>query len=123
MQNLASEQRRQRMDVARQIAEAGAGILEVRAKGEAEAQQIEQATLTPLFVQHEAAELYRDLAQEKDEGADLASKARVVLVIPTRSDRAGVPNIYSGGKGDSKEQKGDAKDAKPKAATDKGVIQ
>ena len=97
VQNLASEQRRQRMEVARQIAEAGASILEVRAKGEAEAQQIEQATLTPLFVQHEAAELYRDLAQEKDEGGETAGKAKVVLVIPTRGDRAGVPNIYQGG--------------------------
>jgi len=86
VQNLASEQRRQRMDV-----------LEVRAKGEAEAQQIEQATLTPLFVQHEAAELYRDLAMEKDEGTEKAGKAKVVLVIPTRGDRAGVPNIYQGG--------------------------
>jgi hypothetical protein len=97
VQNLASEQRRQRMEFARQIAEAGASILEVRAKGEAEAQQIEQATLTPLFVQHEAAELYRDLAMEKDEGTEKAGKAKVVLVIPTRGDRAGVPNIYQGG--------------------------
>lgn len=97
IQNLASEQRRQRMEVERQIAEARAGIREVRAKGEAEAQQIEQATLTPLFVQHEAAELYRDLAMEKDEGNETAGKARVVLVIPTRGDRAGVPNIYQGG--------------------------
>lgn len=107
VQNLASEQRRQRMEVARQIAEAGASILEVRAKGEAEAQQIEQATLTPLFVQHEAAELYRDLAMEKDEGTETAGKAKVVLVIPTRSDRAGVPQIYQGGAGNP--EKGAAK--------------
>jgi hypothetical protein len=93
VQNLASEQRRQRMEVERQIAEARASILGVRAKGEAEAQQIEQETLTPLYVQHEAAELYRDLAAEKDEGTETAAKARVVVVIPTRSDRAGVPNI------------------------------
>jgi hypothetical protein len=53
--------------------------------------------LTPLYVQHEAAELYRDLAQEKDEGSSVAAKAKVVLVIPTRGDRAGVPNIYQGG--------------------------
>jgi hypothetical protein len=96
VQNLASEQRRQRMDVARQIAEQGASILEVKAKGEAEAQQIEQMTLTPLFVQHEAADLYRDLALEKDEGGETAGKARVIVVIPTRSDRAGVPNVYQG---------------------------
>lgn len=97
VQNLASEQRRQRMIVEQQIAESRAGIKEVRAKGEAEAQQIEQVTLTPLFVQHEAAELYRDLAREKDEGNEAAAKARVILVIPTRGDRAGVPNIYQGG--------------------------
>ncbi|MEJ7735050.1 MAG: SPFH domain-containing protein, partial [Polyangiaceae bacterium] len=78
VQNLASEQRRQRMEVARQIAEAGASILEVRAKGEAEAQQIEQATLTPLFVQHEAAELYRDLAMEKDDVLSVPVQAAVI---------------------------------------------
>ena len=116
VQNLASEQRRQRMDVARQIAEAGASILEVRARGEAEAQQIQQATLTPLFVQHEAADLYRDLAMEKDEGTEVAGKARVVLVIPTRSDRAGVPNVYQGG-GAKTDAKQDAKqDAKKDGA-------
>lgn len=96
VQNLASEQRRQRMEVEGQIAQARAGIREVRAKGEAEAQQIEQATLTPLFVQHEAAELYRDLAAEKEKGEG-GAKAKVVVVIPTRSDRAGVPQIYQGG--------------------------
>ncbi len=105
VQNLASEQRRQRMVVEQQIAESRAGIKEVRARGEAEAQQIEQATLTPLFVSHEAAELYRDLAREKDEGNETAAQARVILVIPTRGDRAGVPNIYQGGGG----PKGDAK--------------
>lgn len=60
--NLAAEQRRQRREVERQIAESNAAIREVRARGEAEAQQIEQETLTPLFVQHEAADLYRALA-------------------------------------------------------------
>lgn len=94
IENLASEQRRQRMIVEQQIAEARAGIREVKARGEAEAQQIEQLTLTPLYVQHEAAELYRELATEGSEGA---SKAKVVVVIPTRSDRAGVPHIFQGG--------------------------
>ncbi len=93
VQNLASEQRRQRMEVERQIAEARAGIREVRARGEAEAQQIEQATLTPLYVQHEAAELYGALAEDKKDGG---SKARVIVVIPTRTDRAGVPQIFQG---------------------------
>lgn len=93
VQNLASEQRRQRMEVERQIAESRAGIREVRARGEAEAQQIEQQTLTPLFVQHEAAELYAELADDKKEGG---AKARVVVVIPTRVDRAGVPQIFQG---------------------------
>lgn len=96
IQNLASEQRRQRMVVEQQIAESRAGIREVKARGEAEAQQIEQRTLTPLFVQHEAAELYRELANEKTDGEG-AAKAKVVVVIPTRSDRAGVPNIFQGG--------------------------
>ncbi len=95
IQNLAAEQRRQRMVVEQQIAEARAGIREVKARGEAEAQQIEQRTLTPLFVQHEAADLYRELANEKTDGEG-AAKAKVVVVIPTRSDRAGVPNIFQG---------------------------
>jgi hypothetical protein len=112
VQNLASEQRRQRMEVERQIAEARASIREVRAHGEAEAQQIEQATLTPLFVQHEAAELYAALADDKKEG----SKARVVVVVPTRTDRAGVPQIFQGDAKDpsatiSKDGKGASKDA------------
>ena len=94
--NLAAEQRRQRREVERQIAEANAEIREVRARGEAEAQQIEQETLTPLFVQHEAADLYRALADETDD-EDGVARARVVIVMPTRPDRAGVPRIYEGG--------------------------
>ena len=94
--NLAAEQRRQRMEVQQQIAVAEAQIREIRARGEAEAQEIEQATLTPLFVQHEAAELYRTLADEQDDD-DGVAKANVVVVVPTRSDRAGVPRIYEGG--------------------------
>lgn len=94
--NLAAEQRRQRMEVQRQIAAAEAAIREIRAGGEAEAQQIEQATLTPLFVQHEAAELYRALADDEDDD-DGTAQARVVVVVPTRADRAGVPHIYQGG--------------------------
>ena len=79
----------------RQIAESNAAIREVRARGEAEAQQIEQETLTPLFVQHEAADLYRALADETED-EDGVARARVVIVMPTRSDRAGVPRIYQG---------------------------
>ena len=94
--NLAAEQRRQRREVERQIAEANAQIREVRARGAAEAQHIEQETLTPLFVQHEAAELYRALADETDD-EDGVARANVVVVVPTRSDRAGVPRIYQGG--------------------------
>jgi regulator of protease activity HflC (stomatin/prohibitin superfamily) len=93
--NLAAEQRRQRREVERQIAEANAQIREIRARGEAEAQQIEQATLTPLFVQHEAAELYRALADDEADEDGVAA-ARVVVVVPTRNDRAGVPRIYQG---------------------------
>ena len=94
--NLAAEQRRQRREVERQIAEANAQIREVRARGAAEAQHIEQETLTPLFVQHEAAEVYRPLADETDDEHGVA-RARVLVVMPTRSDRAGVPRIYQGG--------------------------
>ncbi len=93
--NLAAEQRRQRMQVQRQIAEAEASIREIRAGGEAEAQAIEQATLTPLFVQHEAADLYRALADEEAD-EDGVAQANVVIVVPTRSDRAGVPHIFQG---------------------------
>ena len=67
----------------------------MRARGEAEAQQIEQETLTPLFVQHEAADLYRSLADEEDDD-DGVARARVVIMMPTRADRAGVPRIYEG---------------------------
>ncbi|MCB9615162.1 MAG: hypothetical protein H6721_18205 [Sandaracinus sp.] len=94
--NLAAEQRRQRREVELQIASANAQIREIRARGEAEAQQVEQETLTPLFVQHEAAELYRELADEVDDDDGVAA-ARVVVVLPTRNDRAGVPRIYEGG--------------------------
>ncbi len=94
--NLAAEQRRQRMEVQRRIAESQAQIREIRAQGESEAQHIEQATLTPLFVQHEAAELYRTLADEEDDD-DGVAHAQVVLVVPTRPDQAGVPRIYQGG--------------------------
>jgi regulator of protease activity HflC (stomatin/prohibitin superfamily) len=93
--NLAAEQRRQRMDVERRIAELRAEIRETRAGGEARAQQIEQETLTPLYVQHEAAELYHALADETDDD-DGVAQARVVVVVPTRPDRAGVPRIHAG---------------------------
>lgn len=93
--NLAAEQRRQRMEVQEQIAQAQAEIREIRARGEAEAQHLEQATLTPIFVQHEAAELYRALGDEVDDD-DGVAQARVVVVVPTRTDRAGVPRIYNG---------------------------
>lgn len=91
--NLAAEQRRQRTEVERQIAVARAQIREIRAGGESRAQQIEQETLTPLFVQHEAAELYTALADETDDENGVA-QARVVVVVPTRTDRAGVPRVY-----------------------------
>jgi hypothetical protein len=91
--NLAAEQRRQRMDVERQIALARAEIRETRAGGEARAQQIEQETLTPLFVQHEAAELYTALADDVADD-DGVARATVVVVVPTRPDRAGVPRVY-----------------------------
>ncbi|MFK7987646.1 MAG: SPFH domain-containing protein [Sandaracinaceae bacterium] len=93
--NLAAEQRRQRMEVQERIAQASAEIQEIRARGEAEAQQIQQETLTPLYVQHEAADLYRSLADDTDDD-DGVARARVVLVVPTRPDRAGVPHIYAG---------------------------
>jgi regulator of protease activity HflC (stomatin/prohibitin superfamily) len=94
--NLAAEQRRQRREVELRIASENAQIREIRARGEAEAQQIEQETLTPLFVQHEAADLYRVLADETAD-EDGVSQARVVVVLPTRTDRAGVPRIFEGG--------------------------
>ncbi len=93
--NLAAEQRRQRMEVQQQIAVAEASIREIRARGAAEAQHIEQETLTPLYVQHEAAELYRTLADDTADD-DGVAQARVVVVLPTRADRAGVPRIYEG---------------------------
>ncbi|NOY91391.1 MAG: hypothetical protein GXP55_09280 [Deltaproteobacteria bacterium] len=93
--NLAAEQRRQRMEVQRQIAEADAQIREVRARGEAEAQRIQQETLTSRYVQHEAADLYNTLADDTDD-EDGVSRARVVIVLPTRADRAGVPRVYQG---------------------------
>lgn len=93
--NLAAEQRRQRMEVRQQIVQAEAEIREIRARGESQAQQIQQETLTPLFVQHEAAELYETLADDTDDENGVA-RARVVVVIPTRGDRAGVPRLYEG---------------------------
>jgi len=93
--NLASEQRRQRMQVQQQIALADAQIREVRAHGEAESQRIQQESLTSRYVQHEAADLYNTLADDTDDD-DGVSRARVVVVLPTRTDRAGVPRIYQG---------------------------
>ncbi len=93
--NLEAEQRRQRMEVARQIAAVRAEIRETRAHGEAQAQEIEQATLTPLFVQHEAADLYASLADETDDD-DGTAHARVMVVVPTRGDAAGIPRIHGG---------------------------
>ncbi len=91
--NLAAEQRRQRMEVERRIATLRAQIRETHARGDSRAQEIEQETLTSLYVQHEAAELYRALADETVDD-DGVARADVVVVIPTRADRAGVPRIF-----------------------------
>jgi len=90
--NLASEQRRQRMEVQERIAESQAQIREMRAGGEAEAQRIEQETLTSLYVRHEAAELLTRFADETDDEDGIA-RAEIVVVIPTRVDQAGVARI------------------------------
>ena len=50
--------------------------------------------MTPLYVQHEAADLYNALADETAD-EDGVARAQVVVVVPTQSDRAGVPRIYS----------------------------
>jgi len=93
--NLAAEQRRQRMVVQLQIATADAQIRQVRAHGEAEAQRIQQESLTSRYVQHEAADLYNTLADDTDDDNGV-SHAKDVVVLPTRADRAGVPRIYQG---------------------------
>ena len=41
----------------------------------------------------EHSDLYGALAEDKKDGG---SKARVIVVIPTRTDRAGVPQIFQG---------------------------
>lgn len=78
---LAAEQDLERMDRERQIAEQQATIMVTTARGRAAAQRIVNETLTPLYVQHEMLEGFRNLSRS----------SRVTIVAAPSSDRGGSP--------------------------------
>ncbi|MBW2462862.1 MAG: hypothetical protein JRH11_14515, partial [Deltaproteobacteria bacterium] len=78
---LATEQDLERMDRERQIAEQEAEIMVTTARGRAAAQRIVNETLTPLYVQHEMLEGFKELSRS----------GRVTIVsAPTGNDSSPV---------------------------------
>ncbi|RLB55976.1 MAG: hypothetical protein DRJ42_04625 [Deltaproteobacteria bacterium] len=78
---LATEQDLERMDRERQIAEQEAEIMVTTARGRAAAQRIVNETLTPLYVQHEMLEGFKELSRS----------GRVTIVsAPTGDDSSAV---------------------------------
>jgi regulator of protease activity HflC (stomatin/prohibitin superfamily) len=80
---LAAEQDLERMDRERQIAEQEAQIVVTNARGRAAAQRIVNETLTPLYVQHEMLEAFRELSRSQ----------RVTIVAAPTNDTGGSPIV------------------------------
>ena len=80
---LAAEQDLERMDRERQIAEQEAQIVVTNARGRAAAQRIVNETLTPLYVQHEMLEAFRELSRSQ----------RVTIVATPTNDSGGSPIV------------------------------
>ena len=78
---LAAEQDLERMDRERQIAEQEATIMVTTARGRAAAQRIVNETLTPLYVQHEMLEGFRNLSRSP----------RVTIVAAPSGEGGGAP--------------------------------
>lgn len=83
-QKLAREQELQEQEYKRQIAEQEAEIRRIEAQGIADAQEIIQAELTPIYVQYEAIQAYKELA---------GSPNTTFVIMPTGPDGAGMPLI------------------------------
>jgi regulator of protease activity HflC (stomatin/prohibitin superfamily) len=82
---LAAEQDLERMERERQIAEQEAQIVVTNAHGRAAAQRIVNETLTPLYVQHEMLEAFRELSRSD----------RVTIVAAPTNDTSGSPVILN----------------------------
>ena len=80
---LAAEQDLERMERERQIAEQEAQIVVTNARGRAAAQRIVNETLTPLYVQHEMLEGFRELSRS----------SRVTVIAAPTSDNGGSPVV------------------------------
>jgi regulator of protease activity HflC (stomatin/prohibitin superfamily) len=80
---LATEQDLERMVRERQIAEQESQIVVTNARGRAAAQRIVNETLTPLYVQHEMLEGFKELSRS----------SRVTIVAAPTSDTGGSPVV------------------------------
>ena len=83
---LAAEQDLERMERERQIAEQEARIMVTTARGRAAAQRIVNETLTPLYVQHEMLEQFRQLAR---------TERATIIVTPMSEAGGGSPVILN----------------------------
>jgi regulator of protease activity HflC (stomatin/prohibitin superfamily) len=81
---LAAEQDARKMEFVLQKAEKEAEVKVVEAKGIAQAQQIINRTLTTKYLQHEAIEAYKQLAD---------SPNTTFIIMPTSTEGAGIPLI------------------------------
>ncbi len=80
---LAAEQDLERMERERQIAEQEAQIVVTNARGRAAAQRIVNETLTPLYVQHEMLEGFKQLSRSD----------RVTVIAAPTGDSGGAPVV------------------------------
>jgi regulator of protease activity HflC (stomatin/prohibitin superfamily) len=81
---LSAEQDLQKLEFERQQAEKRADIREIEATGVANAQDIIQQKLTPLYVQYDAIQAYKELA---------GSPNTTFVIMPTSPNGAGIPII------------------------------
>ena len=83
---IRSQQQAEAMEYKKLVSQKEAEIKAIEAKGIAEAQKIINKTLTPLYIQHEAIQAYKQLAQ---------SSNTTFILMPTSPKGAGVPLIIN----------------------------
>lgn len=83
---LSAEQDLQKLEFEKQQATKRAKIREIEAQGVANAQDIIQQKLTPLYVQYDAIQAYKELA---------GSQNTTFVIMPTSPNGAGIPIIIS----------------------------
>ncbi len=83
---IQSQQQAEAMEYKKKVSQQQAEIKAIEARGIAEAQKIINRTLTPLYLQHEAIEAYKKLAEGSNS---------TFIIIPTNPKGTGIPLILN----------------------------